>query len=95
MVNDNLSINEKLDAILQKTESMEIFSPEEIAALRISNTFVAAFHGDPKTLLRMASVYERVEGLISITKAVGMALAFIVILWSNADRLREMMGMKP
>lgn len=82
----------KLDAILIKTNAMEAFTPKEVASIRTAKDFVEAFHGDPTTLKRMSDLYTAVEGFVKITKTVAIILAFIVVGWTQIDRMRELIG---
>ena len=82
----------KLDAILKKVEEMEVFPPDEVAAMRRMRAFSATFHDDPSTLKRMQDVFTAMEGWVSITKTVLIVLGFVVVALTQWDRLKEFIG---
>ena len=82
----------KLDAILKKVEEMEVFPPDEVAALRRMREFSAAFHDDPTTLKRMQDVFTAMEGWVSISKTVLIVLGVVVVALTQWDRLKEFIG---
>ena len=85
----------KLDAILAKVEGMEIFPPDEVAAMRRMREFSAAFHDDPSTLKRMQEVFTAMEGWIKISRTVLIVLGVVVIAMTQWDKLMTYFGAKP
>ena len=82
----------KLDAILAKVENMEVFQPDEVAAMRRMREFSAAFHDDPSTLKRMQEVFTAVEGWIKISRTALIVLGVVVVALTQWDRLKEFIG---
>ena len=45
-----------------------------------------------KVLQDMMAAWEAVSGTVKVTKTIGLVLAFIVIFWTQKDRLTELLG---
>lgn len=71
-----------------------IFTREDLAELRKASAFVSVFHGDPKTLKRMADAWTTVEGFVRVGKFAAYGLAFVVVTWTKWDQLTALLGWK-
>ena len=90
---------EDFDALLRKLDRLPSshpttpdFSDEEVAAIKRSVAFTQTFHHDAETLRRMERAFTMAESFIKVSKTVAAFLAFIVIVWTQWDRLMELVG---
>ena len=89
---------EDFDALLKKldklpgTQPSPNFTDEEVAALKQSMAFTQTFHHDPATLRRMERAFIMAEGFIGVSRTISLFVAFIVVLWTQWDRLMELIA---
>lgn len=90
---------EDFDALLRKLDKLPSshpttpdFSDEEVSAIKRSVAFTQTFHHDAETLRRMERAFVMAESFITVSKTVAAFLAFIVIVWTQWDKLTELWG---
>lgn len=90
---------EDFDVLLKKLDKLPSsypitpdFSDEEVAAIKRSVAFTQSFHHDPETLRRMERAFVMAESFIKVSKTVAAFLAFVVIVWTQWDKLMELVG---
>lgn len=89
---DFAELLKKLDKLPSSYPTNPDFSDEEVAAIKRSVAFTQAFHHDADTLRRMERAFVMAESFITVSQRVAAFLAFIVIVWTQWDKLTELMG---
>lgn len=87
------ALADKLDRFLRGEHPM--FTRADSEELRKATAFVGAFQGDPATLLRVQQAFQAVEGTIRVGKVAGYVLAFVVVTWTQWDRLLDLLTGRP
>lgn len=83
-------LNEKLDRLLEA----HIFDAVEVEKIRRAVSFVEAFPAGPDELVKMQLIYRNVSGWMTVTSRVAAAIAFIVFMWTQWDRLLDLIGLQ-
>lgn len=85
----------KLDKLPSSHPTTPDFSDDEVKAIKQSVAFSQTFHYDAETLRRMERAFVMAESFIGVSKNLAALLAFIVILWTQWDKLAELVRSKP
>lgn len=81
---------EKLDKLPSSYPTTPDFTDEEVFAIKRSVAFTQTFHHDAETLKRMERAFVMAENFITVSKYLAAILAFVVIVWTQWDKLVEL-----
>jgi hypothetical protein len=89
---DFLELLKKLDKLPSSYPANPDFSDLEVDAIKRSVAFTQAFHHDAETLRRMEKAFVMAESFIKISQRMAAFLAFVVIVWTQWDKLTELLA---